>query len=101
MSFAAVRFWVSFAFAGALFGQAPAVTQVVDAASFGNTLAPGSLAIVFGTNLNAVTSCSVGGKASYIVSQSPTQMTIEISPSAPIGATTLTGIGSAFNLSRS
>jgi len=78
-------FWA----ACALNGQT--VSSVVNAASLDGRLAPGTLAIITGTNLGAATSTpvTVGGKAAAVLLASSTQFTVQIPFEAPLGATTL------------
>ena len=85
-----------------LFAQTPTISRVVDAASFGALLAPGSLANVIGTNFGSSASISVtvGGKACAVLSASPTQLQIQIAVDAPVGPTTIqVGASAPFNLS--
>ena len=86
----------------ALFGQAPTISGVVDAASFGTQLAPGSLANVNGTNFGSSTSIAVnvGAKACAVLSATATQLLIEIAVDAPAGATAIqVGSSAPFNIS--
>src|SRR5580704_17012313 len=74
----------------ALLAQTPTISKVVDAASFGTQLAPGSLANVIGANLGTSTAISVtaGGKACAVLTASASQLQIEIAIDAPLGPTT-------------
>jgi uncharacterized protein (TIGR03437 family) len=83
------------AYSAALFAQAPTVTAVVNAASFGTQICPGLVATVYGANFgsNAATvSVSVGGKPGYVYTQGflATQMDVQIPFEVSAGPTTLT-----------
>lgn len=81
------------AFCAVAFAQAPTITAVINAASFGTQLCPGVAADIFGSNLGATASSvsvSVGGKAAYVAFASPSQLTVEIPFEASIGQTTVT-----------
>ncbi|MBN9659354.1 MAG: hypothetical protein J0H49_14310 [Acidobacteria bacterium] len=72
------------------------VTSAVNAASFQNTHAPGSLSILYGTDLalpeptTIVTSVRANGVDAPILRSSPTQMTIQIPRELPTGSIELT-----------
>jgi uncharacterized protein (TIGR03437 family) len=91
-----------FLFGSVLFAQTPTISRVVDAASFGALLAPGSLANVIGTNFGSSASIpvNVGGKACAVLSTSPTQLQIQIAVDASLGPATIqVGTFAPFNLS--
>jgi uncharacterized protein (TIGR03437 family) len=73
-----------------------AVTSAVNAASFQNTHAPGSLSILYGTDLalpeptTIVTSVRANGVDAPILQSSPTQMTIQMPRELPTGSIDLT-----------
>ncbi|MGC4048247.1 MAG: hypothetical protein QM757_00815 [Paludibaculum sp.] len=72
------------------------ITSVVNAASFQNTHAPGSLSILYGTDLalpeptTIVTSVKANGLDAPILQSSPTQMTIQVPRELPTGSIDLT-----------
>ena len=69
----------------------PVITSVVDAASFGTRLAPGSAASVFGTNLPTDTSAGalVGAQAAQVLLSSASEWNIVVPTTASTGATTV------------
>src|ERR1017187_3220312 len=86
--------------AGAAFAQTPAVSAVVNAASYGPQLCPGLIATVYGSNFGtnaASVSVSVGGKAGSVISPvAATQFNVVLPFEASTGTTTLTvTVGSA------
>ncbi len=88
--------------AGAFYAQT--INRVVNAASFEPRLAPGMLALVFGTNLGTSTSTPVlvGGKAAAVLQASPAQFTIQIPFEAATGpATVQVGDSAPFNITLS
>jgi len=79
----------------------PVITSVVDSASFGTRLAPGSAVSVTGTNLPADSSAPalVGGQTAQVLFASATQWNIIIPATASIGASTVQiGASAAFNI---
>src|ERR1700723_1590476 len=78
----------------------PTITSVGNAASLQPAFSPGSLAVVFGTNLTvtgSTTTVTVGSLPGFVLSPTtPTQINVQIPVNAPLGATTLTvTVGSA------
>ncbi len=72
---------------------APTVAGVSNGADFTSHLAPGILAVVFGTNFGSgptsSVTVSVGGKQTYVVAVTPAQLTVQIPTDTPAGATSL------------
>jgi uncharacterized protein (TIGR03437 family) len=88
--------------ANTLLAQTPSISRVVDAASFGTQLAPGSLANIIGANFGSSTAISVivGGKACAVLAASPSQLQIQIAIDAPLGPTTIqVGASAPLNIS--
>ena len=84
-----------------LLTPAPVITSVIDAASQGTRLAPGSAASVFGTNLPADASpgALVGGQTAQVLLATATQWSIVIPTTAATGATTVQiGASAPFNV---
>jgi uncharacterized protein (TIGR03437 family) len=83
---------------------APAITSVVNAASGTGALAPGSAALVAGTNLPASASAgaAVGGQTVQVVSATPTQWTVAIPYNAATGSSSIqVGTSAAFPITLS
>ncbi len=81
--------------AAVAFSQTPAVTAVVNAASFSSLLCPGLLATIYGSNFGTDSTkgaVTVGGKSAYVYSAGfiATQMTVQIPLELAPGATTIT-----------
>ena len=74
-------------------GQTPAVTSVVNGASFLNPLSPGVLAIIFGSNLapsaGGNPTVTLGGVACAVTGASATQLNVELPVDATLGAANL------------
>ena len=93
----------------AVFGSAatpavPTITAVVDAASGGTRLAPGSAASVFGTNLatSASAGALVGGQTAQVSLATATQWNVVIPYNAATGASTIqVGASAAFPITLS
>ena len=80
----------------AIFGSAstpavPVISSVVDGASFGTRLAPGSVAAVLGSNLgsSAAAGALVGGQTAQVALASPAQWDVAIPYGAAAGASTI------------
>ena len=73
-----------------LWGQAPTVTGVFNAASLDTRLAPGAAATVFGANLGpAPVTVQVGGKAAHIINAIANQLNVQLPFDLATGSTTL------------
>src|SRR5215831_14926559 len=89
-----------FVWGGALHAQTPTVTSVQNL-SGSNSLCPGGVAFVRGTNLGSnSTVVTVGSKQAYVLNAfSGTSLQVELPVDAPLGPTTLkAGNSAAFNM---
>src|ERR1022692_859803 len=82
----------------------PVITSVVNGGSFTSTLAPGTDAEVFGTNLgtSAAAGALVGGQTAQVIFASATQWTVAIPYTAATGPSTIqVGTSAAFPITLS
>lgn len=88
-----------FAWAGILQAQTPTITSVTNE-SGSNSLCPGGIAFVHGTNLNSTSIVvTVGARQAYVFNAFGTGLQIQLPVDAPLGATTLkAGASAPFNI---
>jgi uncharacterized protein (TIGR03437 family) len=71
----------------------PTITSVVNGGDLSPRLAPGALAVVYGTNFGtgpvASVTATVGGKTALINSVTANQISLQVPSDAPVGATSL------------
>lgn len=85
--------------AATLAAQTPTITAVTNE-SGSNSLSPGGIAFVQGTNLGSTaTKVTVGTNQAYVFNGGGTSLQVEIPSNAPLGATTLTaGTSAPFSI---
>ncbi len=87
--------------ASAAVAAVPTITSVINAGSYTDSLAPGSVAAVIGTNLgtSAAAGALVGGEAAQVLLATATQWSVAIPYTAATGSSTVTvGASAAFSI---